>query len=111
MFLFTLHYGQKEFRIKSARVAQTPQEAAAAWGGELIEREGGICTTSQDIDELGICGVVRFAPHLFRSMDETDRALAGMLSGDVVYTEGGIGLLANRGETVDLTLRRTNLAP
>jgi len=110
MYLFTLHYGDQDFRIKSARLAETPEAAVKAWGGEFIPRSGGICAASSQPDELGICGIVRFGPHLFREMDETDRNLAGMFRGDVCYIGGGIGLLAFRDQTIDLTLRRFVLA-
>lgn len=110
MYLFTLHNGAKEFRIVSARVGETPRQAAMAWGGKFIPRPGGMTRSSSDPDELGVCGVVRFPPELFREMDDTDIALAGGLPGNMVYTRGGIALLANRGETVELTLRQTNLA-
>ncbi|KKW32920.1 MAG: hypothetical protein UY76_C0013G0008 [Candidatus Uhrbacteria bacterium GW2011_GWA2_52_8d] len=108
--LYTLHFGEHDFRIVSARVDESPNAAVTAWGGEFLPRPGGMATSSRDPDQLGICGTVRFAPHLFREMEDTDIALTGVLPGNVVYTQNGIALLANRGETVELTLRQTHLA-
>ncbi len=108
LHLFTLHYPGLS-RFKSFRVARSLEEAVAAWGGEFVPRPGGICTCSSDVDELGTCGVLRFGPQLFREMDTTDQALAGCLPGDVVYTEGGLGLLAWRGQTVELVVRQHSL--
>ena len=46
---------------------------------------------------------------MFREMDDVDRELAGSLPGVVVRTEGGLNLLAERGETVELVVRRQDL--
>jgi len=107
--LYTLHFPGAPW-FKSFRAAFNLEEAVAAWGGEFLPRLGGICRSSHDANELGTCGILRFAPHLFRPMDDTDIALGAASNGDnVVYTEGGLGLSAKRGETVELIVREHGL--
>jgi len=108
LYLFTLHYpGDPE--SKSNRAAPSVEAAVAKWGGEFVPRKDGICRSSHDPSELGFCGLLRFAPSMFREMDDVDRELAGSLPGVVVRTEGGLNLLAERGETVELVVRRQDL--
>ncbi len=66
--------------------------------------------SSQDPDELGVCGTVRFGPELFREMTVDEEQLAGMIPGNVCYTGKGINLLAFQGQTIELTLRQTLLS-
>ncbi len=107
--LYTLHYPGATW-FKSHRAAFSLEEAVAAWGGEFVPRAGGICGCSSDPNELGTCGTLRFAPHLFRPMDDIDVALGASLNGATrVYTEGGLGLAAGSTETVELIVREHNL--
>lgn len=106
MVVFTLHKGKKEFRIICAVLAYSPQEAASLLGGEYTEPEGGIKTVSTDRDELDFVGYVRFPVAIFRPMDETDRALAGLYGGSCCYTRGPLALLSN-GEDITLVMRKS----
>lgn len=106
MAVYTLHKEKKEFRIICAVLAYSPQEATSLLGGEYIEPEGGIKTCSTDRDELNFVGYVRFPVAIFRPMDETDRALAGLFGGSYCYTRGPLALLSN-GEDVILAMRRS----
>lgn len=107
--LYTLHWAEDDFRIKAACVADSPEAAAKTWGGEYIPRPGGVCQVASNPDDLGLCGQLRFGSHLFQEMDDTDCALAGILSGDVVYHRHNLGLLTHRGSDVCLFLRQKGL--
>jgi len=104
-YLFTLHQDLRA-RFHGAVLARNPYEAASLLGGEFTERPSGICTSSSNPDELGLCEVIRFRPDLFHEMNADDEALAGSLAGDVCYTRKSFGLLAKRGETIERLLRR-----
>lgn len=87
-------------------VARSPKEAASILGGDYSELEGGIKNSvegSEHRDELYFVGTVSFAPELFRKMDETDRALAGLYGGGVTYSKGPLHLLGG-GITVKLEM-------
>jgi hypothetical protein len=104
-FLYTLHEGNREFRFRFARLAESPQAAAAAWGGTFTERPDGLSSVML-MDEFGLCGTVTFGPELFREMTSDDEALAGFLPGNVVYTKNGMALLGYRGHGQTFTIRQ-----
>lgn len=87
-------------------LARSPKEAASILGGDYTEPEGGRKTSVvglENRDELYFVGTVCFAVELFRKMDETDRALAGIFGGSGVYDKGELHLLT-QGKPVELMM-------
>ncbi|MBI2041974.1 MAG: hypothetical protein HYT20_03075 [Candidatus Nealsonbacteria bacterium] len=82
--------------ISCVVVARSAKEAASILGGEYIDRAC-VLASSPDSNALHFAGTVRFAPELFRPMDETDRALAGLYGGSGVYERGPLHLLTHGG--------------
>src|ERR1041385_7298672 len=122
VYLFTLHKSEEDFRIQASLVAENPQEAAGFWGGQYeapedtdFDREKGtkhrrhennICTSARSPDEIGLCGVVRFDPVLFREPTAYEYGQLGWDSGPM-YSHAKLTLFNTRPlQQITLVMRR-----
>jgi len=110
VMLYTLHRDGDYATSIASCIATNPEEAAKIWGGEFIAREGGACGLSTNREELGVVGTLKLGAHLFREMDSTDEALAGCMSGNVVYCKAGLNLLGYRGHTLQFAMKQRFVA-
>lgn len=92
-FLFTLHENKKDFRIRGAVLAETPEEAASILGGEYIKIENQPPGSSTNPDDLSLFGKIKFGPHLFRNSTNEELAKAKLDYNPGKFYEKKPGLL------------------
>jgi len=109
LWLFSFHFSGKSSKIKRAVLAHNPYEAASLLGGCFIERDGGICESSCDVHELGLCGTVQFPFEVFHEMDDEDIYLAGIFLDNNTHCHHLSGLLTRKGEARELFLKRQSI--
>lgn len=105
--LFTLHYPSQIDCIVGAVVATTPDIAAKHLQATFRAFPEGPIVAHKNVNMLGMCGTMHFAPELFREPDEVDIALSSnaFINHDVCFVAHGFGLTAKRGQEVVLWVR------